>query len=151
RRRLAMHGATAGRVRLTASFSVSAFLIVLMTTARSSQPAFASATRHVSPTGIDAGDCTVNPCKTIAYAIGQSGPGHTVQVAAGTYPEHVVVDRSITLAGAGVSSTVIDGSGTGTVITIGASSASLTVSISRLTIQNGRGLIGGGITSVPGQ
>src|SRR5204863_4626034 len=71
-------------------------------------------------------------------------------IAAGTYNELVVVDRSLTLAGAGTFSTIIDGSSSGTVLTIGANSASLSVRISHLAIRDGVGRTGGGVTSVPG-
>ncbi len=48
--------------------------------------------RYVSPNGTDSGDCsTATPstarCKTIAYALTQSGPDNTVHVASGTYDE----------------------------------------------------------------
>jgi hypothetical protein len=106
--------------------------------------------RFVSPTGSDVGDCSVNPCKTIGYAIGQSLSGDTIHIAAGTYPEHLTVDRSLTLNGAGAGSTVIEGSGTGTGMTIGSSSDSLVVSVSGLRIQDGMASAGGGLSSVPG-
>lgn len=60
------------------------------------------ATRYVATTGVDAGTCTspASPCLTITYAVSQSGSGDTVRVAAGQYPEEVVVDRAITFRGA---------------------------------------------------
>jgi len=125
-------------------------LAVLTLLLVSSPPAFAAATRLVSPTGTDTGDCTVNPCKTIGYAIGQSVSGDIISAAAGTYAEHVVVDRSLTLRGAGSASTILDGSNSGTVITVGSVSTSLTVTIAGLTVKNGLAETGGGITSVPG-
>jgi hypothetical protein len=115
-----------------------------------STPARAGITRLVSPTGSDIGDCSVDTCQTIGYAIGQSSSGDAIDIAAGTYAEHVVVDRSLRLEGAGRHSTIIDGSGNGRVVTIGAPSASLTVAISRITIKEGRALRGGGISSVAG-
>lgn len=58
-------------------------------------------TRYVATTGTDTGDCTdmLNPCQTITYAIGQAIAGDTIHVAAGTYPEQFVVDKTLTLEG----------------------------------------------------
>src|SRR5205809_4561142 len=108
-------------------------------------PAVAATVRHVATTGVDTGDCVAAPCRTIGYAITQSTSGDTISVAAGTYAEPVVIDRSLTIAGAGSASTFVDG-GAGTVVTIGAPAASIVVKISRLTIQNGQAPSGGGIS-----
>src|SRR5439155_19836759 len=113
-------------------------------------PAVAATVRHVATTGVDTGDCVTAPCRTIGYAITQSVSGDTISVAAGTYAERVVIHRSLTIAGAGSASTIVDGGAGGTVVTIGAPAASLVVKISRLTIQNGQAPSGGGISSVPG-
>ncbi len=58
--------------------------------------------RYVATTGTDTGDCSsnVSPCLTINYAVGQADPGDTVFVAAGSYPEDVVVTKDLTLSGA---------------------------------------------------
>lgn len=58
--------------------------------------------RYVATTGADTGDCSsnVSPCLTINYAVGQADPGDTVYVAAGNYPEDVVVQKDLTLRGA---------------------------------------------------
>ncbi len=114
-------------------------------------PALAAGLRYVSPSGDDIGDCTVNPCKTIVYAIGQSVSGDTLQIAAGTYPEELMVHKSLSFMGAGSKSTVIDGSGSGRVMTIGSSSKSITVVIMKLTIRGGNADRGAGLLSVPGQ
>ncbi len=129
---------------------VALILVLALGLLVSSPPAFAASTRLVSPTGTDTGNCTVNPCKTIGYAIGQSVSGDIISVAAGTYAEHLVVDRSLTLMGANQGSTFIDGSATGTPVTIGAPSFSLAVSMSRLTVSDGLAATGGGIMSLPG-
>ena len=60
--------------------------------------------------------------------------GHTIEVKAGTYYEHVVVDKSLTIMGEDVSTTIIDGSGTGKVVTVQANN----FAISKFTIQNGQ-------------
>jgi hypothetical protein len=113
--------------------------------------ALAATVRHVSTTGTDSGDCSVNACRTIGYAISQSASGDTISIASGTYAEHVVVDRSLTLQGAGSGTTAIDGSGTGRVVMISSSRSALTVKVSGVTIRNGfvdAGL-GGGVESLP--
>ena len=54
------------------------------------QPYYVAAngnTRYVSATGADSGDCTLNPCATIAYAISKAVDGDTIDIAAGTYTE----------------------------------------------------------------
>ena len=58
--------------------------------------------------------------------------GHTILVDAGTYFENVVVDKSVSLIGENKSTTIIDGSGIGTVVTINTSN----VDISGFMIQN---------------
>lgn len=65
----------------------------------------------VAPTG-QAQAATLNVCPTCAYttiqaAIDAAVNGDTITVAAGTYVENVVVNKAITLEGAGSSSTII--------------------------------------------
>src|SRR5437867_10894796 len=95
-----------------------AFLAIYMVATLSvSAPAQAATVRHVATTESDTGDCSASPCKTISYAISQSVSGDTISIAAGTYPEHVKVGKSLALEGAGARSTVLDGSGSGAVMT----------------------------------
>jgi hypothetical protein len=58
--------------------------------------------RYVAPTGVDEGDCSASasPCATITYAQSQAVDGETIHVAAGTYPELVIVTKSLTFEGA---------------------------------------------------
>ena len=53
-------------------------------------------------TGNDANDClsAVTACKTIQGAVNKTSSGDTVNVAAGTYTENVVIPRPLTLNGA---------------------------------------------------
>jgi hypothetical protein len=42
----------------------------------------------VSPDGVDTGECidSLNPCQSLAYALGVAGKGSVIRVATGTYP-----------------------------------------------------------------
>jgi len=62
----------------------------------------------------------------IQWAVSNASDGDTVFVRAGTYYEHVVVDKSVLLAGENRSDTIIDGSYTGTVVKITASNVKIT-------------------------
>jgi|GEM_PF-3075902 len=69
---------------------------------------------------------------TIQAAITASVNGDTINVAAGTYTEHLTINKQISLLGADKNTTIIDGSGTGTVITV----TSNGVNIEGFTIRN---------------
>lgn len=71
----------------------------------------AGTTRFVATTGSDTGDCTdqANPCKTIQFAVGQAASGDTVSIAAGTYPESVLVTKSLTFTGADRKTVTVSG------------------------------------------
>jgi len=70
---------------------------------------------------------------TIRWAIGNASDGDIIEVASGTYHEHVVVGKSLTLVGESSSTTIIDGDGNGTVVLVNASD----VEIRGFTIRNG--------------
>ena len=69
---------------------------------------------------------------TIQVAIDASSSGDTIMVAAGTYYEHVTIDKSLTLQGEDRETTIIDGGGTGNVVYVTADH----VEISGFTVQN---------------
>lgn len=71
---------------------------------------------------------------TIQQGADAADPGDTVLVRAGTYYEHVVIDKSLTLQGEGRDMTTIDGGGDGVVIHLEADH----VTIAGLTVINGR-------------
>jgi hypothetical protein len=86
-------------------------LALLLATAASA----AAANRFVGVGGGDvANNCLLaaTPCATIQHAVDEAGAGDTVAVAAGSYPEaQIVVDKPLTLEGAGPGQTIVDGSG----------------------------------------
>jgi predicted outer membrane repeat protein len=73
-----------------------------------------------------------------------------INVAAGTYYENVTIDRDVVIAGAGATSTIVDGNGSVTNQRVMSVTVNRHVSISGLTIQHGlaiTGVSGGGIGS----
>lgn len=69
----------------------------------------------------------------IQDAINAANPGDTIYVNSGTYYENVVVNKNdLTVVGENSSTTVIDGSGTGTVVQVSARN----VKVGGFTIQN---------------
>ena len=61
--------------------------------------------------------------ESIAVALGRAQPGDTVQVGAGTYREHLVLDKALTLRGVG--RPVISGGNSGSVIRVAASGVTI--------------------------
>lgn len=77
---------------------------------------------------------------TIGDAVTAAATDDTINVAAGTYTETLVVDKQLTLQGAGSASTIIDASGAsadyGILLTAGGVSASQRLTIKGLTVKN---------------
>lgn len=73
--------------------------------------------------------------KTIQDAIDNASDGDIIYIEAGTYYEHIVVNKSITLTGKSRNSTIIDAAYEGTAVKITAAD----VHLSHLTIRNGGG------------
>jgi parallel beta-helix repeat protein len=85
------------------------------------------------------------PYRTISEAIDASYDGFTIYVKNGTYYEHVIIDKKITLYGEDKNTTIIDGSGVDDVVTISAPD----VKILGLTVQNsGTELFNAGIKTL---
>jgi parallel beta-helix repeat protein len=70
---------------------------------------------------------------TIQGAINHANPGDTIFVHSGTYHENVVINKSVSLVGENRDSTIINGSGTGNVISVVVVS---NISINGFTITN---------------
>jgi hypothetical protein len=76
-----------------------------------------AATRLVSTSGMDAGNCMVTPCRTIQFAVDVASPGDTIFALPGTYNENILVTKpDLTLRGSGASSTTISGDATANVV-----------------------------------
>jgi hypothetical protein len=108
--------------------------------------AVASTTRYVSGvTGSDSNNCLspTTACKTIGHAISLSASGDSIRVAAATYKENLSIGVNLNILGSNATTTIIDGGGVNTVVTI--SKATAHVTLSKLTIRNGVAYSGGGI------
>lgn len=94
-------------------------------------------TVYVATTGSDVtGDGTdANPYRTIAKGITEVNPDGTVNVADGTYQEHLTIGKNVNLVGSSQTGTIIDGTSNGRPVTI---NGGVTVTMSYFTIQNGR-------------
>ncbi|PKL66706.1 MAG: hypothetical protein CVV28_09920 [Methanobacteriales archaeon HGW-Methanobacteriales-1] len=84
------------------------------------------------------------PMKTIQTAIDAVDNDGTVNVADGTYKEHLTINKNVNLVGESQEGTIIDGNNTGRPITI---NPDMKVTISKFTIKNGNSSGGGGITN----
>lgn len=73
--------------------------------------ALAATTWYVSPNGNDAHTCkgalAAKACRTINAAIGKASGGDTIRVAAGSYVENVVIDKPLTVIGAGSTTKIV--------------------------------------------
>ncbi|MCB9077788.1 MAG: hypothetical protein H6631_09370 [Anaerolineaceae bacterium] len=127
-------------------------LLLLLETKPTVSPTFAAAliptTWYVNAaTGSDSNDCltTGTACQTVSEAVSKAAGGDTIQIAAGVYQENLDIMQSLTLIGAGPTSTFLDGDNTQRVVV-----AQNSVVISNLTIQHGHitNANGGGVFNV---
>jgi hypothetical protein len=134
------HVRTSGR-RSASSLLLLALFLALASTA------FASTKWYVDGVnGSDNNNCKSprRACQTIGHAISLASSGDSITVAPATYPEHLTVGVGLTITGSGATTTVIDAGNSGySVVTI--LSTAINVTLSRVTIRNGKNTYGGGI------
>lgn len=94
-------------------------------------------------TGDDGNSCKTKAaaCATIGHAISLAASGDTVQIAASTYQENLIIPFNLTLNGAKAATTIIDGTNSANVFTVG---TGISLALANLTIRNGVGYQGGG-------
>jgi hypothetical protein len=134
---------TSGR-RSASSLIFLAFFLVL------APIALASSTWYVDGVnGSNNNSCKTHQtaCKTIGHAISLASSGDSIRVAAATYAENLTIGFSLKIVGSGAGTTIIDGGGVDTVITI--RNAKVYVTLSKVTIRNGLGVsgYGGGVNN----
>jgi len=104
-------------------------------------------TLYVSQGGLDSGTCTsASPCATVSYALTQAASGATIKVS-GTIDDHLSITSPVTITtwpdGPAGSPGVLDGTASGTVVTVGSGVTGVT--LNDLTIENGTSDYTGGI------
>jgi hypothetical protein len=82
----------------------------------------------------------------IQGAVNAAQSSDTINVAAGTYKENVVIDKSLTVKGAGCFDTKVDGNKLGSVFKIGTVNSNVDVILSGLGITGGSGSLVGSYT-----
>lgn len=125
--------------------------LLLAAMAAALAPAAAATTWYVNGvTGSDSNNCmfSTTACKTVGHAIFLTASGDSILVAAATYAENLSIGKSLNIIGSGASTTIIDGGRVGSVVSI--FNAGTNVRLSKLTIQNGLGVKGGGIVNPTG-
>jgi len=124
-----------------------AMLLALMVLAFRPTVVRAAGPWYVSPSGDDFTNDCLSPataCQTIGGAIGKASSGDTINIAAGTYTEtNNIVGKALTLVGAGIGQTIVDGGGSLSSIFTVYSNAS--ANISGMTLQNGSASSGAAI------
>src|SRR5215472_18297884 len=109
--------------------------LLLTAMAAAFAPAAVSTTWYVDGvSGFDGNNCTspTTACKTIAHAIEAAVSGDSIIVAPATYTENLSISKNLRILGSGATTTIIDGGGIGTVVTISSGSA---VRLSGMTIR----------------
>jgi hypothetical protein len=115
-----------------------ATLLLLVLLISPAQAAFASNVWIVNGVnGNDSNNCRLpqTACKTIGHAISLASSGDFILVAPAIYTENLTINISLTMIGAGASTTIIDGGGVNRVIVIPSETAK--VALWGLTIRNG--------------
>jgi hypothetical protein len=84
----------------------------------------------------------VTPKESIQDAVDLASSGDQIFLTKGTWTEDVAIDTSLSIAGIGSSKSIVTGTGTGSVFTIGSEAD---VTLSKITITGGNANAGGGI------
>jgi hypothetical protein len=96
---------------------------------------------YVEKTGSDANDClsVQTPCLTIAAVIAKAGDGDTINIGAGSFPEYLLINKSLHFMGKGMDATIVERAGSGMLMGLfdirGTSQQPLAVSVEDMTIQ----------------
>jgi predicted outer membrane repeat protein len=108
-----------------------------------SSPALAGTWYVDGVNGDDGNNCKTKAtaCATIGHAISLAASGDTIQIAAATYQENLSIPFNLTLNGAKAATTIVDGTTTSNVFTVG---SGISLTLSNLTIKRGVGYTGGG-------
>jgi predicted outer membrane repeat protein len=106
-------------------------------------PAFAGTWYVDGMHGDDGNNCKTKftACATIGHAISLAVSGDTIQIAPATYQENLSIPFNLMLNGAKPATTIINGTNTANVLTVG---AGIILALSNLTIEKGVGYSGGG-------
>ncbi|MCB9134953.1 MAG: hypothetical protein H6636_05980 [Anaerolineales bacterium] len=85
--------------------------------------------------GDDNNDCLtpVTACETVGGTVNKASSGDTLEIAAGTYVEHLDINLDLSFHGAGMDATFLDGGQTGRTFI----AASSHITLTNLTVQNG--------------
>jgi hypothetical protein len=126
----------AGRYAATALGAVA--VLALGAFAPAAAQAATPMTLYVSQGGLDTGTCTTaRPCATVSFALTKAASGATIKVS-GTIDDHPVISHPVTITtwpgGPARSSGVLDGTASGTVVTVDTAGG---VTLRDLTIDNG--------------
>jgi parallel beta-helix repeat protein len=112
---------------LTITLNLIALSLVPLQTAKSTDPSLLTCFLVTTPNGK-----TIQSFGTIQEAINTAENGSTIQVPSGTYYEHVIINKTISLIGENASTTIVDGNDNGTVVQVTTNN----VNISGFTLQN---------------
>ena len=83
-------------------------------------------------------------CKTIERAVRLSARGDSIFIAASVYNENLRLGHSLNLVGAAAATTIIDGSGGGSVLKTAPFGVAVSTTVSNVTMRNGGGVGDGG-------
>jgi hypothetical protein len=130
-----------------AAAALGAAVLALGALAPAVAQAAAPKTLYVSQGGLDSGTCTsASPCATVSYALTKAASGATIEVS-GTINDNLTIAHPVTITtwpgGPAGSSGVLDGTESGSVITV--DSGVTGVTLNDLTVENGTAYYYGGI------